>query len=91
MNDNLTETFVKARECYEKLADELVAVDEMTLTSAQVEVEHLIGYISSLEAQVLDMRADLAKMDTFIKVAKDTINKTQRAISQAIKNQKGGF
>ena len=91
MNENITETFIKARECYEKLANELTAVDEMTLMSAQVEVEHLIGYISSLEAQLLDMRSDLAKMDTFIKVAKDTINKTQRSISQALKNQKGGF
>ena len=91
MNDNLTETFIKARECYEKLANELTAVDEMTLVSAQVEVEHLIGYIASLEGQLLDMRSDLVKMDTFIRNAKEVINKTQRAISQAIKNQHNGF
>ena len=91
MNSNLTETFVKARECYEKLADELVAVDEMTLTSVQVEVEHLVGYIASLEGQLLDMRSDLSKMDTFIRNAKEVLNKTQRAISQAIKNQRNGF
>ena len=89
--NNIDETFKHAVESYSKLANELVAVDEMTLASTQVEVEHLIGYIASLEGQLLEKRALLSKMDAFIKVAKDTINKSQRAISQALKSEKNGF
>jgi len=91
MDKKLKETYESALNCFERLSSELMVADEITLTSSQVEIEHLIGYISSLQGQTLELRATLSNIDRFIKIATDTINKAQRSVSQALKAQKGGF
>jgi len=84
----LEETYEEALKKYQELAEVLQHVDVDTLTSAQLQVEQLSGYLASLRTQLLPFKGIVSRVEEFNKIATDTINKTQRAISQAIKEAK---
>jgi hypothetical protein len=84
---NLEETYDEAVRKYQELASVLQRVDTDTLTSAQLQIEQLSGYIASLRTQLLPLKGIVTRVEELNKISTDTINKTQRAISQALKER----
>lgn len=85
--DLILETFKKAQESYARLGNVLINVDADTLTEALIEVEHLSGYIISLQGQIFEEKALIMQIDEFVKTAKSMLDKVQRSISQALKDR----
>ena len=85
--DGIEKTYDETVGKYQELANVLQRVDVDTLTMAQIQIEQLSGYIASLRTQILPVKAIVTKVEELNKIATDTINKTQRAISQALKER----
>jgi len=95
---DLNESLAEAFEMRDKMTESLKTVDELTLMKAQVDVQHLLGAIGSLEGQLYQYKVDveerllaIKKIDIAIDSLKDLCNKTQRAISQALKSAERGL